>query len=243
MGRTWKIKDRRSRIAAEFRALHTPQAHRRAPPRKAVVPVGTVESLRKPVIHPVITTPRLLLRPWSDEDSSPFAALNADPRVMEYFPSVLDRSQSDAQVARIRAHFDRHGYGAWAVEVPGVSKFVGYVGLGMPRFNAAFTPCVEIGWRLAYEHWGHGYATEAAQAAVQFGFENLQLDEIVSFTVPANSRSWRVMERLGMIHSPAEDFDHPLVPEGHPLRRHVLYRLSRDCWRTVPGICRTDRRF
>jgi RimJ/RimL family protein N-acetyltransferase len=168
-----------------------------------------------------------VLRPWRDADLAPFAALNADPRVMEFFPGVLDRSESEAQVARIRGHFDRHGYGAWAVEVPGVAKFIGYVGLGSPRFEAHFTPCIEIGWRLAFQHWGYGYATEAARAAIAFGFEKLRLDEIVSFTVPANLRSRRVMERLGMTHSPTEDFDHPLLPEGHRLRRHVLYRLPR----------------
>jgi RimJ/RimL family protein N-acetyltransferase len=210
--------------------------HGQAPPRIAVVPVGNVNSLRILAIHPVITTPRLLLRPWRDDDIAPFAALNADPRVMEYFPRLLDRSESDAQVARIRAHFDRHGYGAWAVEAPGVAKFIGYVGLGIPRFESHFTPCVEIGWRLSFEHWGHGYATEAARAALEFGFDELQLDEIVSFTVPANLRSRRVMERLGMIHSPAQDFDHPLVPKGHALRRHVLYRLPCEQGRTSPAV-------
>jgi RimJ/RimL family protein N-acetyltransferase len=168
-----------------------------------------------------------VLRPWRDADLVPFAALNADQRVMEFFPGVLNRSESEAQVARIRDHFDRHGYGAWAVEVPGVVEFIGYAGLGIPRFEAPFTPCVEVGWRLAFQHWGYGYATEAARAAIAFGFEKLRLDEIVSFTVPANLRSRRVMERLGMTHSPTEDFDHPLLPEGHRLRRHVLYRLPR----------------
>jgi RimJ/RimL family protein N-acetyltransferase len=149
---------------------------------------------------------------------------------MEFFPGILEHTESDAQAARIRGHFDRHGYGAWAVEVPGVAEFIGYVGLGIPRFEAHFTPYVEIGWRLAFEHWGRGYATDAARAAVDFGFEKLRLGQIVSFTVPANLRSRRVMERLGMTHSPAEDFDHPRVPEGHPLRRHVLYRLRYVGW-------------
>ncbi len=212
------------------------KAHRRAPPRIAVVPVGTVKSRRKLAIHPVITTARLLLRPWRDDDIGPFAALNADPRVMEFFPAVRTRAETEEQVARIREHFDRHGFGNWAVEVPGAAPFIGFVGLGIPRFEAPFTPCVEIGWRLAFEHWGHGYATEAARAALEFGFEKLRRDEIVSFTVPANRRSRRVMERLGMIHFPAEDFDHPLVPEGHALRRHVLYRLSRDNWSTSSAV-------
>jgi RimJ/RimL family protein N-acetyltransferase len=184
--------------------------------------------------HPVITTRHLLLRPWRDEDLTAFAAMNADPRVMEFFPSVRTRAETEAQVARIREHFDCHGFGYWAVEVPGVSPFIGFVGLGIPRFEAPFTPCVEIGWRLACEHWGHGYATEGARAALEFGFGKLGLEEIVSFTVPANLRSRRVMDRLGMIRSPAENFEHPLVPEGHPLRRHVLYRLSRDQWKAFP---------
>jgi len=145
---------------------------------------------------------------------------------MEFFPKLLDRMESDAAVARINEHFDRHGFGMWAIELPGVTPFIGFVGLAVPRFKAHFTPCVEIGWRLAVEHWGRGYATEAARAALDFGFENLHLDEIVSFTVPANLRSRRVMERLGMTHSPADDFDHPLLAEGHPLRRHVLYRQA-----------------
>ncbi len=149
---------------------------------------------------------------------------------MEFFPAILNRAETEAQVARIREHFDRHGFGVWAVEVPGVAEFIGYVGLGIPRFDAPFTPCVEIGWRLAFEFWGNGYATEAARAAVEFGFEKFQIDQIVSFTAPANHRSRRVMERLGMVRSPSEDFDHPRVANGHPLRRHVLYRLTRPEW-------------
>jgi RimJ/RimL family protein N-acetyltransferase len=187
---------------------------------------------------PVITTSRLVLRIWRSEDLEPFAALNADPRVMEFFPKVLDRAESDARADRIREHFDRYGFGYWAVEVPGVADFIGFVGLGVPGFEAHFTPCVEIGWRLVFDHWGRGYATEAAAAAVNYGFEKLGLDEIVSFTVPANLRSRRVMERLGMAHSPAENFDHPLVAEGHLLRRHVLYRLSRS--KVVAASCRNS---
>jgi RimJ/RimL family protein N-acetyltransferase len=174
-----------------------------------------------------IRTARLELRPWRDEDRAPFAALNADPRVMEFFPKTLDRADSDAMAARLREHFDRHGFGLWAVEVPGVADFIGFVGLAVPRFEAHFTPCVEIGWRLAREHWGRGYATEAARAALAFGFRDLALDEIVSFTTTANLRSRAVMERIGMTRSPADDFDHPALPEGHPLRRHVLYRARR----------------
>jgi RimJ/RimL family protein N-acetyltransferase len=175
---------------------------------------------------PSIRTPRLLLRPWRDEDLPAFAALNADPKVMEFFPKPLDRAESDALAARIRDHFARRGFGLWAVEVPGIADFIGFVGLAVPGFEAHFTPCVEVGWRLAREHWGRGCATEAARAALEFGFLRLGLDEIVSYTVPANRRSRGVMERLGMTRAPADDFDHPLLPEGHPLRRHVLYRAS-----------------
>jgi RimJ/RimL family protein N-acetyltransferase len=181
-----------------------------------------------PPTVPVLETDRLLLRDWRDFDLAPFAALNADPQVMEHFPSLLTRDESDRYVERIRDHFARHGFGLWAVEVPGTAPFVGYVGLAVPRFEASFTPCVEIGWRLAREHWGRGYAPEAARAALHFGFERAGLDEIVSFTVPANLKSRRVMEKIGMRHDPADDFDHPSLPEGHRLRRHVLYRIGRE---------------
>jgi RimJ/RimL family protein N-acetyltransferase len=169
---------------------------------------------------------RLQLRRWRDADLEPFAALNADPRVMEHLPSALSREQSDELAARIEAHFDEHGFGLWALEIPGVAAFAGFVGLAIPRFEARFTPCVEIGWRLAAEHWGCGYATEGARAALAFGFERLALAEIVSFTVPGNQRSRRVMEKLGMQRRPDDDFDHPGLPEGHALRRHVLYRIA-----------------
>src|SRR5262249_32174896 len=151
---------------------------------------------------PFLRTDRLLLRPWRDSDVESFAALNADPRVMEHFPALLSSAESAASAARIRAHLEEHGFGLWAVEVVGVTSFAGFVGLAVPRFEAAFTPCVEIGWRLAFAHWGQGYATEAARAAVAFGFERLGLAEIVSFTVPGNVRSRRVMERLGMARDP-----------------------------------------
>jgi RimJ/RimL family protein N-acetyltransferase len=177
-----------------------------------------------------ITTARLRLRPWRDGDLPAFAALNADPRVMEHFPGTLSRAESDALVARNRDHFAAHGFGLWAVEVPGRAPFIGFVGLAVPRFEGPFTPCVEVGWRFAAEHWGQGYATEAASAVLAHAFGPLGLAEVVSFTAPANRRSRRVMERLGMTRLPADDFEHPGLPEGHPLRPHVLYRLSRAAW-------------
>jgi RimJ/RimL family protein N-acetyltransferase len=172
-------------------------------------------------------TSRLWLRPWCARDRKPFSALNADPVVMQFFPSVLSPVESDHLAGRIEAHFSEHGFGLWAVEVPGLSSFIGYVGLSIPSFTAHFTPCVEIGWRFARAYWGKGYATEGAREALRFGFGQLGLREIVSFTAPANVRSRRVMERLGMSHSPLDDFDHPALPDGHALRRHVLYRLLR----------------
>jgi RimJ/RimL family protein N-acetyltransferase len=174
-----------------------------------------------------IATDRLLMRPWRDADRPPFAALNADPRVTEYLGPALSRVASDALVDRIQAHWSQHAFGLWALEVRDGAGFIGFAGLSRPAFDAPFTPCVEVGWRLASEHWGHGYATEAARAAVRVAFDRLALDEVVSFTVPANRRSIRVMEKLGMTRSPADDFDHPRLPAGHPLRRHVLYRLAR----------------
>ena len=179
---------------------------------------------------PELTTPRLRLRAWTERDLAPFAALNADPRVMEFFPAPLSGAESDALVAHIREHFARYGYGFWAVQAPGVADFIGFVGLAVPTFQARFTPCVEIAWRLAYDYWGRGYSSEAAVAVAEFAFTSLRLDEIVAFTVPDNLRSRRVMGRLGMRRSPEDDFEHPALPEGHPLRAHVLYRLSRREW-------------
>jgi RimJ/RimL family protein N-acetyltransferase len=179
---------------------------------------------------PTLVAPRVLLRPWRDDDLPAFAAINADAQVMAHYPSTLDRAVSDALEGRIRAHFDRHGFGLWAVEIPGVVRFAGYVGLAIPTFEAPFMPSVEVGWRLAVAQWGRGYATEAAGAALDYGFDSLGLSEIVSFTVPANERSWRVMERLGMARSPADDFDYPNLPVGHKLRRHIFYRIKRIDW-------------
>jgi RimJ/RimL family protein N-acetyltransferase len=179
-----------------------------------------------------VRTERLWLRPWREEDVEPFAAMNADPRVMEHFPALLSRQETEALVARLQAHFAQHGWGLWAIEVPGGAPFVGFVGLSTVPFTAPFTPAVEVGWRLAPAHWGSGYATEGARAALGMAFDTLGLSEVVSFTVPANVRSRRVMERLGMHHAPADDFEHPRLPQGHLLRRHVLYRLRRSEWTT-----------
>ena len=172
-----------------------------------------------------LRTERLLLRQWVQDDLEPFAAQGADPEVMRHFPAPLSRAQSEALARDIARAIAQRGWGLWAVEVIGGARFIGFVGLNEPAFEAQFTPAVEVGWRLSREHWGHGYATEAARAALDFGFDQLGLDEIVSMTATANARSRRVMERLGMTRDPAEDFDHPRVPDG-PVRRHVLYRLS-----------------
>jgi ribosomal-protein-alanine N-acetyltransferase len=176
---------------------------------------------------PEIRTERLRLRPWLPADRKPFASLNADPRVMEYFPGPLSRVESDGFAARIETRFAERGFGLWAVEVPGVAPFAGFIGLSVPGFEAHFTPCVEIGWRLAAEHWGRGYATEGAGAVLAFGFGTLEIPEIVSFTAVGNIRSRRVMEKIGMTYRPTDDFDHPTFAVGHRLRRHALYRIAR----------------
>ncbi len=166
------------------------------------------------------------MRAWRDDDLEPFAAMNCDPRVMEHYRRQLTRAESDGFVHdRVERSFADSGFGPWAVEVPDVAPFIGYVGLMAPTFEARFTPCVEIGWRLAFSFWGHGYAIEAARAAVAFGFDEVDLEEIVSFTVPANLRSIAVMERLGMRSDGT--FEHPRFQTGHRLRTHVLYRLAR----------------
>jgi RimJ/RimL family protein N-acetyltransferase len=179
----------------------------------------------------IAETKRLILRDWKPSDRPAFARMNADPRVMEHFPAPLTAEESNQLVDRIEAHFREHGFGMCAAELRHSGEFIGFVGLARPRFEAHFTPCVEIGWRLGYEYWGRGLATEAAREITRYAFERLKLDEIVSFTVPVNVRSRRVMEKLGMAHNDADDFDHPSLPEGHPIRRHVLYRLQREAWR------------
>jgi RimJ/RimL family protein N-acetyltransferase len=175
----------------------------------------------------ILTTDRLILRRWRDSDLEPFARINADPRVMDFMPAVLSRDESDRMAERIDAHFREHGFGLYAAELRADRSFIGFIGLAIPSFQAAFTPCVEIGWRLSADHWGQGLATSGARAVVRKAFGDLQIKELVSFTTPGNFRSRRVMEALGMTHDLSDDFDHPNLPDRHVLRRHVLYRLSR----------------
>ena len=173
-----------------------------------------------------LETERLKLREWRVEDREPFARMNSDAAVMEFMPALLTRQESDELVDRVEAYFAEHAYGPWAAELKATGKFIGYVGLWTPRFEAHFTPCIEIGWRLAKEHWGKGLATEGALAVMEHAFGELGLKELVSFTSAGNVRSRRVMEKIGMTHDAADDFDHPSLPEGHRLRRHVLYRRA-----------------
>jgi ribosomal-protein-alanine N-acetyltransferase len=187
-----------------------------------------------PTVEP-LSSSRIRLRRWRDADRDAFAALNSDPRVMEFFPRLLTRAQSDAMIDYVEGHFGKHDFGLWALEVPGVAPFIGFTGLLVPRLTAHFTPCVEVGWRLAFAYWGSGYATEAARLALGYGFGTLGLSDVVSYTTVANRRSRAVMERLGMRRDPAEDFDHPGLPDGHPQRPHVLYRLGADSF-SVSGL-------
>ncbi|HYF45805.1 MAG TPA: GNAT family N-acetyltransferase [Acidimicrobiales bacterium] len=174
-----------------------------------------------------LRTDRLLLRRWRDADRAPFAEMNADPEVMEHFVRPLGRDESDDMVDRIEAHFDREGWGLWAVEVLDDGRFAGFVGLWPTPPDLPFSPAVEVGWRLARHAWGRGVATEGAEAALADGWTRVGLDEVVSMTTVTNVRSQRVMQRLGMTRDPADDFEMPKIPEGHPLRDHVLYRLRR----------------
>jgi ribosomal-protein-alanine N-acetyltransferase len=185
---------------------------------------------------PELQTRRLRLRAWRDEDLPLFAELNADGEVTEYLLGPLTRSQSDALVGRITKHFLREGFGFWAVEAPGFASFIGMVGIGIPSYTAPFTPCVEVGWRLARQYWGQGFATEAAQAALEFGFDTGGLSEIVALTVPGNARSRAVMSKLRMTRTASDDFDHPLIPAGHQLTRHVFYRMSKEAWLRTRGL-------
>ena len=174
-----------------------------------------------------LRTDRLVLRRWRDEDLAPFAALNGDPETMSYFPATLSREESDALVQRVERHFEKEGFGLFAVEVPGVTPFIGFVGLWPVDF---LVPAVEIGWRLEKQWWGNGYATEAARSVLAFAFSELGLDEIVSFTTEHNVASQRVMQRIGMTNDPNDNFEHPRIAPDHPLRPHVLYRITRATW-------------
>lgn len=179
---------------------------------------------------PSLSTPRLLLRPWRDGDLEAFAALNADPEVMRHFPACMGREDSDALAARIHAHFSEHGFGQWIVERRDDGAFLGVLGVQHVGFEAAFTPAVEIGWRLDRAFWRQGYALEAARAVLEYAFAQLRLTEVVAFTVPANLPSQSLMQRLGMQRDAAADFEHPRLPQGHALRPHVLFRISREQW-------------
>lgn len=176
----------------------------------------------------ILTTERLILRPWKGADSEAFVALNADPRVCEFYPvKGYSRTESLAFIARIREEMACYGFGLWAVEVKETGRFIGYTGLKHLRMTHPLAPNVEVGWRLTHEAWGKGYASEAAKEALRYGFEVLALPEIVAFTVPANRRSLAVMKRIGMIPDPARDFLHPDLPVGHPLRPQVTYVAKR----------------
>ena len=181
-----------------------------------------------------IETPRLLLRQWRPEDREPFYRINFDPKVMEHFAGTLSREESDQLILSVEAHFESHGFGPFAAEFRETKQFIGFVGISIPAFDAPFMPAVEIGWRLDPAFWNRGLATEGARAVLRYAFDVLQLKEVVSFTVPDNLASRRVMEKLGMTRDPADDFDHPRLPAGHRLRRHVLYRLSKRTFSPPP---------
>jgi RimJ/RimL family protein N-acetyltransferase len=176
---------------------------------------------------PIVATERLILRPWKDEDFATFAEMNADPQVREFFPSVLTRKESDASIQYFQDAYKRDGFCLFAAELIAGSEFIGFVGLQRMTFEVPGVPepAVEIGWRLARAHWGKGLATEGARGVVRYAFETLKLPEVIAITVPKNVRSRRVMEKIGMKHHPELDFDHPRLPEGHPMRRHVLYAI------------------
>ncbi|WP_020390076.1 GNAT family N-acetyltransferase [Kribbella catacumbae] len=186
--------------------------------------------MTQPNHRPELATDRLLLRQWKDSDYEPFAAMNADPAVMEHFPALTTRADSDALIERSKARFAERGFGLWAVEVRETGQFIGFTGLSVPSFEAHFMPAVEIGWRLAKDAWGNGYASEAARASLAYAFGPAGLEELVSFTTTTNKPSQRVMERIGMTHDQAGDFDHPRLAAGHPLQRHVLYRIISAQW-------------
>jgi ribosomal-protein-alanine N-acetyltransferase len=174
----------------------------------------------------MLTTDRLILRQWRPEDREPFAAMNADAQVMEFFPAMLSRAESDHLADRFAARIEERGFGFWVLELPGIAPFIGFAGLSIPGFTTHFTPCVEIGWRLLPGYWGQGFASEAARRALEFGFEEAGFAEIVAFAAEGNRRSRAVMERIGMTYDAEGDFDMPTLPEDSPVRRHVLYRIQ-----------------
>ncbi|HJD98001.1 GNAT family N-acetyltransferase [Mailhella massiliensis] len=175
----------------------------------------------------ILETPRIRLRPWKEDDLAPFRVLNADPTVMRFFPAPLTHEESDALAAALQERMKRQGFGLWALDIPGLTPFAGFVGLNVPAFKPSL---VEIGWRLHKDFWGQGFATEAAALAMEAGFSLFQLKEICSFTATLNTPSERVMQRLGMEHRPEDDFDHPALPPEHRLARHVLYRMRIELW-------------
>lgn len=177
-----------------------------------------------------IKTKRLLLRTWKDNDIESFTAMNRDKKVMQYFSRVLTREESSSLFKKISTHIEKTGWGLWAVEIPGISNFIGFIGLSPVSFRAHFTPAVEIGWRLSSSYWGKGYATEGALAALKYGFEKLNLLEIVSFTAKQNAKSRAVMKKIGMHYNSFDDFDHPKLMKRDRLCRHVLYRLTTEEW-------------
>lgn len=177
-----------------------------------------------------LETPRLILRTWRESDREPFAAMNQDPRVMEHFPAIIPPERSNASVDAFIAGFAARGWSNWALERRDTGEFIGFTGLSIPRADLPFSPCVEVGWRLARAHWGFGFASEAARAALAAGFERIGLDEIVSMTARTNLRSQAVMRRIGLVDT-GFGFDHPGVPEGHPVRPHVLFRIRAAQWR------------
>lgn len=178
-----------------------------------------------------LRTPRVLLRQWKDSDMDAWATMNADPQVRRYFAATLNRAEAQGEADRIRASIAQRGWGMWALEVPGVHAFAGFVGLNLPGYEAPWMPAVEIGWRLAPGAWHQGYATEGAVAALDFAFTHLQLPQVVALSVPTNTPSHQVMERIGMARDPGADFDHPRVPVESDLRRHILHRIAPEQWR------------